>query len=91
MEVISLYGTQRPGKLQITFTKTDSDLRRPNVRGIMMAKKAQIDVVASDVCGSQVTFNGHSSPAEKPPGKTYQGSDSVPEVVGLLRDEAKVL
>ena len=75
----------------ITFTKTDSDLRRPNVRGIMMAKKAQIDVVASDVCGSQVTFNGHSSPAEKPPGKTYQGSDSVPEVVGLLRDEAKVL
>ncbi|DAC50677.1 MAG TPA: hypothetical protein HA340_03205 [Candidatus Thalassarchaeaceae archaeon] len=75
----------------ITFTKTESDLRRPNVRGIMMAKKAQIDVVASDVGGAQVTFNGHSSPAEKPPGKTFDGSDSVPEVVGLLRDEAKVL
>ncbi|MBT4059850.1 MAG: hypothetical protein HOE69_06050 [Euryarchaeota archaeon] len=75
----------------VTFTKTASDLRRPNVRGIMMAKRAQIDVVAGDVGSSTVNFNGHSSPAEKPPGKTYEGSGSVPEVVGLLRDEAKVL
>jgi len=75
----------------ITFTKTESELRRPNVRGIMMSKKAQINVVGSDIGGSQVTFNGHTSPAEKPPGKTFEGSDSVPEVVGLLRDEAKVL
>lgn len=73
------------------FDKGLTEMRRPNVRGIMMAKKAQIDVVASDVGGAQVTFNGHSSPAEKPPGKTFDGSDSVPEVVGLLRDEAKVL
>ena len=75
----------------ITFTKTESELRRPNVRGIMMSKKAQIDLVSTDVGGSQVAFKGHSSPAEKPPGKTFQGSDSVPEVVGLLRNEAKVL
>ncbi|MBS72429.1 MAG: hypothetical protein CMO20_05720 [Thermoplasmata archaeon] len=75
----------------ITFSKTESDLRRPNVRGIMMSKKAQIDLVSSDVGSSQVNFNGDSSPAEKPPGKTFQGSDCIPEVVGLLRDEAKVL
>ena len=75
----------------ITFTKTESELRRPNVRGIMMSKKAQINLVSSDAGASQVTFKGHTSPAEKPPGKTFDGSDSVPEVVGLLRDEAKVL
>ncbi|MBO57940.1 MAG: hypothetical protein CMA77_02970 [Euryarchaeota archaeon] len=75
----------------ITFTKTESELRRPNVRGIMMSKKAQINLVSSDAGASQVTFKGHTSPAEKPPGKTFEGSDSVPEVVGLLRDEAKVL
>ncbi len=75
----------------VTFTKTQNELRRPNVRGIMMAKRAQIEVVGGDVSASQVNFNGHSSPAQKPPGKTYEGSGSVPEVVGLLRDEAKVL
>ncbi len=75
----------------VTFTKTACDLRRPNVRGIMMAKRAQINVEAGEVGASQVTFNGHTSPAEKPPGKTYEGSSSVPEVVTLLREEAKVL
>ena len=75
----------------VTFTKTANDLRRPYVRGIMMAKRAAIDLVSGAVDEARVTFNGHSSPAEKPPGKTFDGADSVPQVVGLLRDEAKVL
>lgn len=75
----------------VTFTKMATDLRRPNVRGIMMAKRAQIDVVAGAVGAGQVTFTGHSVPAQKPPGKTYEGADNVPEVVGLLRNEAKVI
>jgi electron transfer flavoprotein beta subunit len=75
----------------LTFSKTTTELRRPNVRGIMMAKRAVIEVVGSEVGAAQVSVVRHSSPAQKPPGKTFEGADSVPEVVGLLRDEAKVI
>ena len=75
----------------LTFTKTETELRRPNVRGIMAAKKAQIEVVGADIGDRQVQVVSHNPPAEKPEGKKFEGADSVPEVVGLLRDEAKVI
>jgi electron transfer flavoprotein beta subunit len=75
----------------LTFSKTTTELRRPNVRGIMMAKRAQIEVVGGEVGATNVSVVRHASPAQKPPGKTFEGADSVPEVVGLLRDEAKVI
>ena len=75
----------------LTFTKTETELRRPNVRGIMMAKKAQIEIVSADIGDAQVQVVSHNPPAEKPEGKKFEGADSVPEVVGLLRDEAKVI
>lgn len=75
----------------LTFSKTTTELRRPNVRGIMMAKRAVIDVTGGDVGAAQVSVVRHLSPAQKPAGKTFEGADSVPEVVGLLRDEAKVI
>ncbi len=79
------------GSAVITFSKTNNELRRPNVRGIMMAKKAQVNIVGASIGSSSVTVNKQVPPAEKPPGKTFEGASSVPEVVGLLRDEAKVL
>ena len=79
-----------------TFDKGDSELRRPNVRGIMMAKKKPIDIFAPDdlgvdVSNSMVSIKSHSSPPEKQPGQKFVGSDSIPEVVSKLREEANVI
>jgi len=75
----------------LTFTKTETELRRPNVRGIMAAKKANIEVVSADIGDAQVQVVAHNPPAQKPEGRKFEGAESVPEVVGLLRDEAKVI
>ncbi|MBJ29004.1 MAG: hypothetical protein CMB61_02965 [Euryarchaeota archaeon] len=79
-----------------TFDKGETELRRPNVRGIMMAKKKPIEVLSASDLGvvigeSGVTIQAHSSPPEKSPGQIFQGAASVPEVVGKLRDEANVI
>ena len=39
--------------------------------------------------GSEVL--GHFPPPEKPPGKSYEGHEHIPEVVRLLREEANVI
>ena len=79
-----------------TFDKGDSELRRPNVRGIMMAKKKPIDSMSPDslgvdVSGSSAVIKSQSPPDEKAPGQMFEGADSVSEVVQKLRNEAKVL
>lgn len=79
-----------------TFDKGDSELRRPNVRGIMMAKKKPIETITPEDLGveigdSLVRIESHSPPREKPPGQKFDGSDSVPTVVGKLREEANVI
>ena len=79
-----------------TFDKGDSELRRPNVRGIMMAKKKPIDTLTPDYFGvdasdSKVSITSQSSPPEKQPGQKFVGSESVPEVVNKLREEANVI
>jgi len=79
-----------------TFDKGDSELRRPNVRGIMMAKKKPIDTLTPDYFGvdasdSKVSITSQSSPPEKRPGQKFVGSESVPEVVNKLREEANVI
>ena len=54
----------------LTFDKTESELRRPNVKGIMMAKKKAIDShdaasLEVDVSGSTANIASHAPPAEK--------------------------
>ncbi|MEE3270155.1 MAG: electron transfer flavoprotein subunit beta/FixA family protein [Candidatus Thermoplasmatota archaeon] len=78
------------------FDKGSDELRRPNVRGIMMAKKKVIETISSGDLGisldnSRVTVMSHSPPPEKPPGQKFEGADSVATVVGKLRDEANVI
>ena len=78
------------------FDKGSEELRRPNVRGIMMAKKKAIETVSPEDLGvsidaSRVTVVSHSPPPEKPPGQKFEGADSVATVVGKLRDEANVI
>ncbi len=79
-----------------TFDKGEVELRRPNVRGIMMAKKKPIEAFSVEELGvetgdSRVTLKSHSSPPEKPPGQKFEGAGSVGVVVGKLRDEANVI
>lgn len=80
----------------VAFDKTTSELRRPNVKGIMMAKKKPIESMDSgalgvDVSGSAAIITSQSPPPEKSPGQMFDGADSVSEVVQKLRNEAKVI
>ena len=78
------------------FDKAPTELRRPNVKGIMMAKRKVIETVSTDDLGinlveSQVNIVSHDSPPEKPPGQKFEGADSVRTVVLKLREEANVI
>ena len=75
----------------VTCDKGPSEPRRPNVRGIMMAKKAVVEVQGADVPTPTLSVVGNSAPPAKPPGKTYDGASNVPAVVQALRDEANVI
>ena len=75
----------------ISCDKGDFKVRKPNVKGIMQAKKATVDVRSIEVPSSSITVVGQSLPPAKPAGKTYQGGDAAAEVANLLRDEANVL
>lgn len=79
-----------------TFDKGLTELRRPNVKGIMMAKKKVIESVNAgdlgiDLGESGVKINSHAPPPEKPPGQKFEGAESVPTVVAKLREEANVI
>ena len=80
----------------LAFDKMGAEVRRPNVKGIMMAKKKTIETLSVDDLGidlgsASVTLDHQSPPAEKPAGQKFEGADSVPTVVSKLREEAKVI
>jgi electron transfer flavoprotein beta subunit len=66
--------------------------RHPSVKGIMMAKKKPLEEIAVDLSASGLEMIELSRPPARPePQIVGEGADSVPELVRLLRDEAKVL
>jgi electron transfer flavoprotein beta subunit len=66
--------------------------RYPSLKGIMQAKKKTIEVVDAPAAESRVKVIGMKKPPEKQPGKIVgEGPDAVPELVRLLREEAKVI
>jgi electron transfer flavoprotein beta subunit len=78
------------------FDKGVTELRRPNVRGIMMAKKKEItkfsnEQLSVDIGQSSVKLVEHSYPPEKPPGQKFEGINSIQTVIAKLRDEANVI
>ena len=75
----------------ISCDKGDFKPRKANVKGIMMAKKAQVELMTATAPSSSVVIANHSMPAAKPAGKTFEGGSSASQVVQLLRDEANVL
>jgi electron transfer flavoprotein beta subunit len=75
----------------ISCDKGDMKVRKPNVKGIMQAKKAKVEVKTVAMQGSTVSVVAHSMPPAKPAGKSYEGGAAAAEVARLLRDEANVI
>ncbi len=70
--------------------------RYPSLKGIMKAKKKPVKKVTPSELGvkepgGKVRYTGFASPPSKQAGKRFEGPESVPEVVKLLKEEAKVL
>ena len=81
----------KSGNAVISCDKGSMKVRKPNVKGIMMAKRAQVNVVSAQAPASSVTIVSQSPPPAKPAGKKYEGGSSAEEVARLLRDEANVI
>ena len=79
------------GNAVISCDKGDMKVRKPNVKGIMMAKRAQVSVVTADAPAPSVTIVSQTPPPAKPAGKKFEGGSSAQEVARLLRDEANVI
>lgn len=66
--------------------------RLPTLKGIMAAKKRPVETRPAELGASRVTMEKLELPAERAAGRIVgEGPDAVPELVRLLRDEAKVL
>ena len=66
--------------------------RYPSLKGIMAAKKKPLEVRPAQLGDVRLTVGLLEPPAERPPGRIVgQGADAVPELVRLLKTEAKVL
>lgn len=79
------------GNAVLTCDKGSIKVRKPNVKGIMMAKRAQVNVISAVAPAASITVVSQSPPPAKPAGKKYEGGDSAAEVASLLRDEANVI
>ncbi len=75
----------------ITLTKGAYEPRYASLKGIMAAKKKPLEEKPATASGAAVQQQ-LSYPAERQAGRIVgQGADAVPELVRLLREEAKVL
>ncbi len=68
----------------------ESDLRIPNMRGIMMARKKPLTVVDPVACDAKTNSKSFEKPAEKSACRMIDASN-VAELVDLLHNEAKVI
>ncbi|MCU0411532.1 MAG: electron transfer flavoprotein subunit beta/FixA family protein [Bacteroidetes bacterium] len=75
-----------------TAQKGLNDPRYPSLKGIMAAKSKPIEERPATVCAPKTELVGMRKPPSKNPGKIV-GTDvsAVPELVRLLREEAKVI
>lgn len=68
----------------------ESDLRIPNMRGIMMARKKPLTIVEANETSDETTSISFEKPAPKGAVKLV-ASDNLDELVSLLHNEAKVI
>jgi electron transfer flavoprotein beta subunit len=74
----------------LSAAKGLAEQRIPNMRGIMMAKKKPLVVVAPDVIESNAKVDSFELPAEKT-GVKLVDAENIDELVRLLHEEAKVI
>ena len=77
----------------VTAQRGLNEPRYANLKGIMAAKKKTIEEVAAEPAGPLVTVTGLELPAARPEGRKLDGDPAAQAaaLIGLLRDEAKVL
>lgn len=76
----------------VTITKGKVEPRYPSLKGIMAAKKKPLEEKDAQLGEIRLTVTSMTPPADRPPGRIVgEGVDAVPELVRLLREEAKVL
>ncbi len=76
----------------VTITKGKFEPRYPSLKGIMAAKKKPLAEKDAQLPAGRIQVKGLMPPPERPAGRIVgQGADAVPELVRLLKEEAKVL
>jgi electron transfer flavoprotein beta subunit len=76
----------------VTITKGPHEPRYPSLKGIMAAKRKPMEVKPAELREPRIRIRSYGDPAPRPEGKIVgEGPEAVPELVRLLRDEAKVL
>jgi electron transfer flavoprotein beta subunit len=76
----------------ITAQKGLNEPRYPSLKGIMMAKKKPVETVDGLAIDPRVVTVDMNYPLERPAGKIIgEGVAAVPELIRLLREEAKVI
>ena len=68
----------------------ESDLRIPNMRGIMMARKKPLNVVEPSGVSATTSIESFEKPAPKGAVKLVD-ADNIDELINLLHNEAKVI
>jgi len=83
---------ESPFPCVVTAQKGLNEPRYPSLKGIMMAKKKPIETVDAEDVAPRVETIGLEYPPERPEGKIVgEGVEAVPELVRLLREEARVI
>ncbi|MBL7074930.1 electron transfer flavoprotein subunit beta/FixA family protein [candidate division KSB1 bacterium] len=76
----------------ITAQKGLNEPRYPSLRGIMTAKKKEISMLEPCPVEPSIEVLKMEYPPSRPPGRIVgEGTDAVPELVRLLKEEAKVI
>jgi electron transfer flavoprotein beta subunit len=76
----------------LTIDQGLNTARYPALKGIMAAKKKPLDVRPAQLGEQSVSVTKMELPPERPAGRIIgEGASAVPELVGLLQTEAKVL
>jgi electron transfer flavoprotein beta subunit len=76
----------------LTITKGEHEPRLASLKGIMAAKKKPLEEKPAQGADSRIRVLGLREPAPRPPGRVVgEGADAVPELVRLLREEAKAI
>lgn len=76
----------------VAITKQDFEPRLASLKGIMAAKRKPFEEKEAQLGENRIRLIGLSQPPERAEGRIVgNGADAVPELVRLLREEAKVI